>query len=164
MKGQLVKRIDRWDLYLDDGSKGASTYENHMDKLSLQNCEAIENGYDLDELVKERNYRGFGTDIFNTGFIEGAEAIIKILGDKKFSEDALYDSIMLGVAFEDTGIKGVNNYSELKEIAVRRNTQNEWDVEIVAEFIEEEKTGTDLAWGRLIPKLDENGCLILRRS
>jgi hypothetical protein len=42
--------------------------------------------------------------------------------------------------------------------------QTEWDVEIVTEFIEEEKTGVEnVVWGRLVPKLDENGNLILKR-
>ena len=53
MKAQLLKRQDRWDLYLEDGSKIASSAPNPMGKLSVKNCEAIANGYDLDELADE---------------------------------------------------------------------------------------------------------------
>lgn len=156
MKAQLVKREDRWDLYLADGSKGASTAENPMGKLSLKNCEAIANGYDLDDLAEnETKINEFNSEI---SFKAGFQKALEILGDKKFSEDALYDSIMLGVAFEDTGINGVNNYSELKEMAVRRNTQTEWGVEIITE-----DTGLGARINKKI-KLDSNGCLILKQT
>jgi len=41
--------------------------------------------------------------------------------------------------------------------------QTEWDVEIEMEFVEEEQTGTHLVWGRATPKLDADGCLILKK-
>jgi len=41
--------------------------------------------------------------------------------------------------------------------------QTEWDVEIEMEFVEEEQTGTHLVWGRTTPKLDADGCLILKK-
>ena len=140
-------------------------------KLSLKNCQAIENGYDLDELAED-----FIRDVFDDknieidlsngiviSFIKGFQKALEILGDKKFSEEALYDPIMLGVAYEDTGIQGINNFSELKELAVRRNIKTEWEVIIEMEVINH-GTGED---GKLIetvePKLDQNGCLILKR-
>ena len=52
MKAELVKREDRWDLYGEDGSKIASSAPNPFKRLSLKNCEAIANGYDLDDLAK----------------------------------------------------------------------------------------------------------------
>ncbi len=51
MKAELVKRQDRWDLYGEDGSKIASSAPNPIGKLSIKNCEAIENGYDVFELA-----------------------------------------------------------------------------------------------------------------
>ena len=52
MKAQLVKRQDRFDLYNEsDGSKIASTLPNPMGKLSIANCEAIANGYDLNDIA-----------------------------------------------------------------------------------------------------------------
>jgi hypothetical protein len=51
MKAELVKRQDRWDLYGEDGSKIASSAPNPFKRLSIKNCEAIANGYDLDELA-----------------------------------------------------------------------------------------------------------------
>ena len=98
MKAQLVKRQDRFDLYNEsDGSKIASTLPNPMGKLSLKNCEAIANGYDLDELswkffpYHEWEYSNgsFGDineenrETFKIGF----QKALEILGDKKFSEE-----------------------------------------------------------------------------
>ena len=53
MKAELVKRQDRWDLYGEDGSKIASSAPNPFKRLSIKNCEAIELGYDLDELANK---------------------------------------------------------------------------------------------------------------
>ena len=53
MKGfELVKREDHWALYNEDGHKIASTLDGCNSKLSIKNCEAIANGYDLDDIVK----------------------------------------------------------------------------------------------------------------
>ena len=64
MKAELVKRQDRWDLYIiADGSKIASTSPNPMNKLSIKNCQAIElfgvqqNGWEV-EILKELDKDG----------------------------------------------------------------------------------------------------------
>ena len=115
MKAQLVKRQDRFDLYNEsDGSKIASTLPNPMGKLSIANCEAIANGYDLDELacneigidisvinhidnkviendsvstpIHEAGALGAGLYHRVKGFEIGFQKAVEILGDKKFSE------------------------------------------------------------------------------
>ena len=53
MKGKLNKQGDRWVLYNEDSSKIALSTESPFYKLSLKNCEAIANGYDLDEVVED---------------------------------------------------------------------------------------------------------------
>ena len=54
MKGKLNKQGDRWVLYNEDSSKIALSTESPFYKLSLKNCEAIENGYDLDEMANSK--------------------------------------------------------------------------------------------------------------
>lgn len=147
MEGKLIK-IGENDYILHVNNRPFA-YE----KLSLKNCKAIENGYDLDELGMDYAstiYDG-RTELtrFNgakVDFTKGFQKALELLGDKKFSEDDIFDSIMLGIAYEDCGINGVNNYSELKELAIKRNTPNEWDVT----FNPNEK--------------DADGCLILKRK
>ena len=47
----LMKLCDEYKLYSHD-SCIATTHESPYKKLSLKNCQAIENGYDLDELTQ----------------------------------------------------------------------------------------------------------------
>ena len=103
MKGFELQFEDN-EYYLVDGKTNdtiATTdkvllkeYDGYMKKLSLKNCEAIANGYDLDEL-SEKHYdvhikRGHTEEDslqrkidFTLGFVSAFE----ILGDKKFSEE-----------------------------------------------------------------------------
>jgi hypothetical protein len=159
MKAELVKRQDRWDLYGEDGSKIASSAPNPMGKLSLKNCEAIANGYDLDELAsKKYPIENTGamfmpnrievTNIYRQeGFIEGAKAILEILGDKKFSEK----DMKLSYNANEEGWVSFNAFME------DLPQQTEWDVEIV-----NKDTGLGARINRK-PKLDAENCLILKR-
>lgn len=172
MIGKLIKHDFGYNL-LDANGKHIATskdeYSNGVKQdywLSLKNCQAIENGYDLDELVKER----FGKAFWHDGdkyFKEGFKKAIELLGDKKFDEEAIFDSVMLGVVFEDIGIKEIETYDELKDLAIKRNTKTEWQVEILTEpmnldEIKEQNKGFLNVDLRKF-KLDSNKCLILKR-
>ena len=85
MKVKLVKQGDRWVLYNEDGSKIASSAPNPMGKLSIKNCQAIERGYDLDELI-DKYCRG-NSKIEDDFIKKGFQKALEILGDKKFSEE-----------------------------------------------------------------------------
>ncbi len=89
MKAQLVKRQDRWDLYIEDGSKIASSAPNPMNKLSIKNCEAVENGYDLDELANKFTEHFNTLDVVKSdiqvGYKAGFQKALEIIGDKKLS-------------------------------------------------------------------------------
>ena len=101
MKAKLVKKQDGWfNLYQDEVGIGSTHEELQGNKLSLKNCEAIENGYDLDELA-ENTYREYPTDLKDAtyhynrdyqvhkkrkAFIKGFQKALELMGDKKFSE------------------------------------------------------------------------------
>jgi hypothetical protein len=168
MKAELVKRQDRWDLYGEDGSKIASSAPNPMGKLSLKNCEAIANGYDLDELSsKKYPIENTGamfmpnrievTNIYRQeGFIEGAKAILEILGDKKFSEHQLKEAIAESWnSCEDN--EDNETFTQVFKRIMQSLQQTEWDVEIV-----NKDTGLGARINRK-PKLDAENCLILKR-
>lgn len=54
MEGKLKKINDTWyKLFGTDGSVKASTKKTPFGKLSLKNCQTIENSYDLDEFDVE---------------------------------------------------------------------------------------------------------------
>ena len=149
MKGKLIKRSNsRFDLYkiedVDQLNTIASSFDNPKGKLSLKNCQAIELGYDLDELVKEDFFRGkYQYHLANNHlefFKAGFQKALEILGDKKFSEDDI--------------LKAIEMYYEKGKIfieIIQSLQQTEWDVEVETHPRE---------W---IKKLDEDGCLILKR-
>ena len=165
MKGKLVKRSNgRFDLYkiedVDQLNTIGSSFDNSKEKLSLKNCQAIELGYDLDEevsnIVKTIVPDDRGTDIwYGTSMAVGKlcfQKALEILGDKKFSEKDMID--ILKEYINDPFI--VYHYVENK---LRPIQQTEWDVEILCLHTgnPEHTTNTGL------PKLDEDGCLILKR-
>ena len=158
MNGELVKRQDRWDLYAEDGSKIGSSAKNPMNKLSIKNCEAVANGYDLDELA-EQNWRiGLEECIPTpathvTSFKAGFQKALEILGDKKFSEEDMMQAIITTQVSDS--IKNNDDRLEL----IQSLQQTEWDVEIEMWFY-----GTRHKKGEWIPKLDADGCLILKRK
>jgi len=162
MKGQLVKRQDRWDLYNEsDGSKIASTLPNPMGKLSIKNCKAIENGYDLDELCEKyatnpmSNFAKNGDEYvakhsFGRGFLKAME----LMEGKKYNRQDVIHALTYGVSES----KKKRTHSQILE--EYRGThlieQTEWEVEI--DMTEDWYDGF-----KSIPKLDKNGCLILKR-
>jgi hypothetical protein len=165
MKAELVKRQDRWDLYGEDGSKIASSAPNPFKRLSIKNCEAIEMGYDLDELVNKftENLNTFDvvkSDI-QVGYKEGFQKALEIIGDKKFTYNDIQRAFIQGV-YTKTEIHSK------KEEYMQSLQQTEWDVEIEMEC----KGGckylllngvNSICCGDKKPKLDADGCLILKR-
>ena len=195
MKAQLVKRQDRFDLYNEsDGSKIASTLPNPMGKLSIANCEAIANGYDLDELacneigidisvinhidnkviendsvstpIHEAGALGAGLYHRVKGFEIGFQKAIELLGDKKYTEIELYRAFLINSAGNNTTLENT-----FKETVLPLFIDNEWDVEIEMEpYVvggNEDFVGdgeTHIIETKLRPQLDADGCLILKRK
>ena len=156
MNGELVKRQDRWDLYAEDGSKIGSSVPNPMNKLSLKNCQAIENGYDLDELAvlsTKEETTIVGNQKMAQGFIKGFQKALEILGDKKFSEEDVKNVYLNSFKHEWFGD------------CIKSLQKTEWDVEVVMECGEVKQCECNSNENCLNPqpKLDKDGCLILKR-
>lgn len=134
MTEKLVKTGNDYILYSKDKTVlgiTSGTMEGRM--LSLNNCQAIENGYDLDELVKEQY------PIDEPSFKRGFKLALEILGDKKFSEEDVKFMFQLGFNLDNAISR--NEYNA----HIQSLQQTEWDVT----FNPEEK--------------DSEGCLILKR-
>jgi hypothetical protein len=166
MEAILVKVEDDYRLLNQNNSIiGTTDYEYQKafsdvcKKLSLKNCQAIENGYDLDELIKEelisvntKVHRDLERDGWiQIGLVRGFQKALEIIGDKKFSEDDIYRAFEEGERQDRTGLYDI----------IRPTEQTEWDVEIVMihgfDDINDPKPFSS-------PKLDADGCLILRRK
>ena len=165
MKGKLIKTVDGYELFTQGFLKD-STNHGLIDslnieegsiryKLSLKNCQAIERGYDLDELA-------MGYDLYeNINFVgqmraykAGFQKALELMGDKKFSEEQLRESFL--------HVQNDPTFDVFKQSL----QQTEWDVEIVEECLDKNcdginKKGECITTG--IPKLDEEGCLILKK-
>ena len=171
MKAELVKREDHWALYNEDGHKIAATIPGCNSKLSIKNCEAIANGYDLDELAFT-SIKGYDNPIYISAafihFKEGFQKALEILSDKKFSEEDVINAFHTGRLYQGReGDTTIDDYFKSLQ-------QTEWDVEIVLEYIGkchgnndngcfQDSPGHDCGCFEKKPKLDSNGCLILKR-
>ena len=165
MKGKLVKRSNgRFDLYkiedADQLNTIASSFDNPKGKLSLKNCQSIELGYDLDELISnhlENNHIEAQTrrvDVIKL-------LILEILSDKKFSEEDIIKAIKLA-RIKDTNPKNTSAFLTLDEEIIQ-SLQQTWDVEIEKEFIFDPTMGISQGYYSDKPKLDSEGNLILKR-
>ena len=166
MEGKFELQFEDNEYYLVDGNTNdtvATTdkvllkeYDGYMKKLSLKNCQAIENGYDLDELA-EKHYdvhikQGHTKEDSlqrKIDFILGFQKALEILGDKNFSDEDIKNcwnkAFDVGYNFgHEQGDSTIAN--EDIDNYIQSLQQTEWDVT----FNPDEK--------------DSDGCLILKRK
>lgn len=171
MEAKLIKKSDGSYILRSESGKPLAISIGGKDgcKLSLKNCQAIERGYDLDELIKnayakhsvkddtlsldEQIQRSGG---FNVGYKEGFQKALELLGDKKYSEEDIKRAgSLIFLALGDGG-------DITTDEVIQSLQQTEWDVEIEMGYQGFEEDGK-LIEGYL-PKLDAEGCLILKRK
>ena len=172
MEGKLIK-LEKYyyTLYDSDGDIVASNNPKTptTKKLSLKNCEAVANGYDLDELADtyaiQMNLEGHCiTKEQDQYFKDGFMYALEILGDKKFSEQDMYKMFIYGRSI-DTAKKHLRELEdkpidEFFNDFIQSLQPKEWDVEIETILIQSSIEGEPI-WQ---PKLDKDGCLILKRK
>jgi hypothetical protein len=186
MEAKLIKNGNAYSLktngeyvaFVNEDFIGYATQEfrdNLLGKLSLKNCQAIELGYDLDELGDEcqnilikDNWRESPSQ--KIAFTLGFQKALEILGDKKFSEKDIAKAINFGVQIEAGNIEvDYKNYKTGENQFIQSLQQTEWDVEIVMACV----IGCEnlilngensLCCGNKKPKLDADGCIILKRK
>ena len=172
MKAKLINRWGDYRLYVNERPY-ATTGDSPYKKLSLKNCQAIEFNYDLDELaIKSANtYEDLTSSTFMAGHYDGFKAgfqkALEILGDKKFSEE----DVMLGW---DAGVMSKSIVFSMEQLEPHRESyqrnlkpaslqQTEWDVEVTMKYFTEYDTNPVTIEHKTEPKLDADGCLILKR-
>ena len=165
MEGKLIKQEDKYyALYNTEGTFISDVNGGSIaNKLSLKNCQAIENGNDLDELAKKhydvhikQGHTKEDSLQRKIDFILGFQKALEILGNKKFTE---VDVIAMIEKSRETGLSA--------EYLILTKQQTEWDVEIVMEEDCPFDYTSRCTQGRCDckkPKCDSNGCLILKRK
>jgi hypothetical protein len=173
--GEKLVKINNefYSLYDSDGDIVASNNPKTptTKKLSSKNCQAIERGYDLDELTNRAfDNMGYHSTVtpheekqFKLGYRVAFREAIEILGDKKYTETDLYKAFLINSAGNNTTLRNFFEQTVLPMIH-----HNEWDVEIccyIGNGDDESDSFKDpLVTNTGIPKLDNNGCLILKRK
>ena len=170
MKAKLTRREDTYILLDSDGNIIASNNEKAKEgrKLSNKNCQAIERGYDLDELAlkfaEEESYGELSGDLYK-GFIFGFQKALELMGDKKFTLEDMMNCWNKALTFQ--------THKETLGEHIQSLQQTEWDVEVVYEDVPNmdykpsSGGGSDSHYNPMyisVPKLDADGCLILKRK
>jgi hypothetical protein len=198
MEGKLIKTDGTYILsvneYKDEVfaiADNNKAHELNKNKLSLKNCEAIANGYDLDELVREAcditdplrlDSQKYKQDpYFKIGFNKGFQKALEILGDKKFSEEDMKKAMnkIVTATYSNKGDDIFDLFIEIHrkkymDEYIQSLQQSEWDVEIVMICPHPEDTyvcgiqygcdGDGCNHPNQIPYLDSDSCLILKRK
>ena len=137
----------------DDGYTLGTSRESQFNKLSIKNCETIERGYDLGELA-EKNTSDcdasgcYPEDVFKKGF----QKALDLNNTKLYTLEDMMNCWNKALTFQD--------HKELFGYHIQSLKQTEWDVEVV--MVPAMSNNGNVYYGD-IPKLDENGCLILKR-
>ena len=191
MKAKLIKTEVNYILEDDKGVVIASTSLNKEGlSLSIKNCQAIERGYDLDELADDfircpKDMRTLSEDREINSFKKGFQKALELMGDKKFSEEDVmlgWDAGVMSQSICFTNYFGLKRESELKShresyqgnLKPSALQQTEWDVEIEIQRVKDETkivgavkgvkgSGNKITTYKSVPKLDADGCLILKR-
>ena len=178
MKAKLIKTVtDNYILvdltkeFYGEGYVLGTTVVSDAPRLSLKNCQAIERGYDLDELVSaeleklpytkhldDGQYNDGQLVGFELGAYWGFQKALELMGDKKFSEEDMINAHYN--AWIDRGEQ--ITYPESRNKYFKSLQQTEWDVEIEMEDTFQLKKRAGGITNMAKPKLDADGCLILK--
>jgi hypothetical protein len=158
MKGKLNKLDNGWMLLVDNIMYATDENAPYA-RLSVKNCESIERGYDLDELA-------MGYDLYEKinfvgqmrAYKEGFQKSIELNKNKLFTLEDMMNCWNKALKFQD--------HKETLGEYITSLQQTEWDVEIVEECLDPtcdgvNRKGECITTGK--PKLDSDGCLILRK-
>ena len=168
---KLVRKSENWyNLY--DGEIGiGSTYEELQQpyKLSITNCDEIFGVVDVEKLAEEFvNDLQVASETVNRavklGYEEGFNKAMELNKDKLFTLEDMRTMMVIGAACERE--KGDFTF-EFESYTNHLLTEVEVEIEMVCEIgcvyfvFNGEKS---MCCGNKVPKLDENGCLILKKK
>ena len=179
MKAKLAKTGQDYILYSESKETLAISNGRMVGRvLSIKNCEAIERGYDVFELAQEAcnitdplrlDSQKYKQDpYFRIGFNKGYQKALELMGNKKYTDDDIVDAYMVGHIRGTSTDMGEDNKHPICSEYLNSLQQTEWDVEIEMEC----KGGckylvlngiNSICCGDKKPKLDKDGCLILKR-
>lgn len=180
MKATLIKKVEGWyNLYQDKIGIGSTYPELQGYKLSKQNCDEIFGVVDVEKLFNEVDetidFHEFCFSSFKLGFNKAME----LNKDKRFTSRDMLSAYIQGTndgaQFESLLDYDSEDFDEAHEFAketerefiqsLQQPTEIEVEVEMESMNIDEirEQGKGFLNANTKKPKLDENGCLILKK-
>jgi hypothetical protein len=163
MKAKLIKSGNHYHLF--EGDRFISTTDckkGTPNKLSKQNCDEIFGVVDVEKLAENYEKENFNGDlehhplqIFKAGFNKAME----LNKDKVYSKEDIENAFNLGLGFD--GEKGETD--TFKEFIRFIQKPTEIEVEIVKEPVYEGLDEMAQPQYAKVPKLDSNGCIILKK-
>jgi hypothetical protein len=166
MKGKLIKRNESYMLYVDSIPYACSKVGVLLKNLSYQNCDEIFGLVNVENLAEEFvNDLQVASETVNRavklGYEEGFNKAIELNKDKVFTIEDIRKAYQQGE--EDSYLKG--GLTKTKEDNYIQSIQQPTEIEVgietetkVWEFI----SNGEFESFEIIPKLDSNGCLILK--
>jgi hypothetical protein len=174
MKAKLIKSDVQYRLHNEEGIVIATSFENG--KLSKENCDEIFRVLDVETLSDEYshdliwfNKRGACNDqeffefIAKKSFTEGFNKAMELNKDKLFTVEDLYRVFLINSAGNNTTLR--HFFEETVLSMFEQPTEIEVEIRCwIGNGDKESDSFKDpLVTNTGISKLDENGCLILRR-
>jgi hypothetical protein len=152
MEAKLIKdkHIDDFYYLKIDINTYATTDKESFRVLSLKNCQAIERGYDLDELDEKAC-----PDVISSAhsaFKAGFQKALELNNTKLYTLEDMMNCWNKALKFQD--------HKETLGEHIQSIQQTEWDVEIEMENVMHDYNG-NISLGAKF-KLDADGCLILK--
>ena len=176
MKGKLSKSLNSDTYWLTvDGKLFADTEGGPLmaitNKLSVKNCIDIKNGYDLDKLAydfaKYHSIYPTAQDDTEYGFKNGFSKAMEMNKDKVFTLSDMKRAFNCG-----RDLESIDRFEDWRTfthfIDSLQPTENEVEIEMEACFYDDSLGGFSTSYvegkPKEQPKLDSEGCLILKRK
>ena len=176
MKATLVKKAEGWyNLYQNNVGIGSTQSELQGYKLSKENCDEIFGIVDVEKLAEQevfQEYYDWGGEVFSEDyliskrlhFIEGFNKAMELNKDKQFTLEDMKMAIELA---RETARRDEFLHSENSIIQQISEQAKKIDVEIEMEeyvkYVPKIPGNTVYPDRGVKPKLDENGCLRLKK-
>jgi hypothetical protein len=184
MKAKLFKKDNDYCLYNESGETIAASWANVTGKkLSQSNCDEIFGAIDVEKLADDSSQefliKPIESPIFTFGYEEGFEKAMELNKDKVFTLEDMKNAIRMArrmnssegefdidalkpYSVEDFYKNSVNKYSDY-EIMQSLQQPTEIEVEVVMETISDGLDEMAQPQYAKVPKLDSEGCLILKK-
>ncbi len=167
MKAKLRKDKDHYRLFVEDkqiGSTGTRVSSKEMYQLSFENCDEIFGGFDVNKLAEECSidWEGELMESIVGAYKEGFNKAMELKKDKMFTLEDVKKSIEM--AREENGLSDNTMSYDYSEDEIIQSIQQPSEIEVIIEMKLNMNGKNAIERSMYIPKLDENGCLILTKK